>query len=116
MKSSAQMNAHLRVRLSQEDMNFLLQLARQQKGRANISRVVKQMIENARDNPYNLALDAGSQKKVGAMAQLLRRTPVQVVSDAIDAVESLVKSDEPPLLVMELKLVNAYRKKTAKTP
>jgi len=111
MSSGSQASAHLRVRLRQDDMDFLRQLAKQQKGRPNISRVIKQLIENARKNSYSVALDLSAQKKIKSMAQLLRRTPNQVISDAIDAVESLVKHDEPPLLVMELKLIKTYQKR-----
>jgi len=113
MRSATQTSVHLRVRLPKDDKDFLLFLAKQHKGRPNISRIIKQLIENARQNSYTVALDVGAQKKLKSMAQILRRTPTQVISDAIDAVESLVKRDEPPLLVMELKLIKNHQKRTA---
>ena len=109
MSSGIKSSAQLRVRLSKDDMDFLIQLAHKLPGRANISQVVKDLIHNAREGAYALPLSMESQQKLESMALLLRRSPDLVVADALDAVESLSDDDEPPLLVLELKLIKTHR-------
>lgn len=93
-------------------MDFLIHLAKGQPGKPNVSRVVKDMISKARDNAYALPLGADVQKKLDAMALTLRRSPEIIVAEALEAVESLSENDEPPLLVMELKLVKSHRNRS----
>lgn len=110
MANNKKAYAHLRVRLPESDKAFLGELSRKQGDKLNISRAVKHLIEKEKLSGTTLEIYPETRAKIERIAKMLRRSKAQVVDEAFVTILELINSDDPPLLVMELRLVKTYGK------
>jgi Arc/MetJ-type ribon-helix-helix transcriptional regulator len=108
----------LRVRVTEEERDFLEKLRTERNRGETISDLVREAISLLAKNDAagkTSALNASTQAKIERLAALLKREPQQVEEACIDGIVDMIESKcEVPLIVMETHLHLKYRNKDEK--
>jgi hypothetical protein len=110
--SEAAKNGQLRVRVDQDSLRELAQIATSRPNQNTISDLVREAIsyflERKGQNPppdlvTNACLDG-----VLKLAEETERAPAQVLEECVEGIQRLLKTGETPLIVLELRLRRKY--------